>query len=102
MIKKAFTNLPFNLKILFPILIVLLFSLTIGGYLISNFVKKQMTATYMDSVQTLSHSIQDGVKGSLERGQMQNFKKLLSDQKKIKGILDVSLYDLHEIGRAHV
>ena len=41
MIKKAFTNLPFNLKILFPILIVLLFSLTIGGYLISNFVKKR-------------------------------------------------------------
>ncbi len=94
MIKNAFTNLPFNLKILLPILIVLLFSLTIGGYLISNFVKKQMTTTYMDSVQTLSHSIQDGVKGSLERGQMQNFKKLLSDQKKIKGVIDVSLYDL--------
>ena len=93
MIKKAFTNLPFNLKILFPIFTVLLFSLAIGGYLISDFVKKQMTATYMDSVQTLSHSIQDGVKGSLERGQMKNFKKLLSDQKKIKGVLDVSLYD---------
>jgi methyl-accepting chemotaxis protein len=93
MIKKAFTNLPFNLKILFPIFIVLLFSLAIGGYLISDFVKKQMTATYMDSVQTLSHSIQEGVKDSLERGQMKNFKKLLSDQKNIKGILDVSLYD---------
>lgn len=93
MIKKAFINLPFNLKILFPIFIVLLFSLAIGGYLISDFVKKQMTATYMESVQTLSHSIQDGVKGSLERGQMKNFKKLLSDQQKIKGVLDVSLYD---------
>jgi len=93
MIKNAFTNLPFNLKILFPILIVLLFSLAIGGYLISSFVKKQMTTTYMDSVQTLSHSIQDGVKGSLERGQMENFKKLLSNQKKIKGVLEVSLYD---------
>ena len=93
MIKKIFANLPFNLKILFPILIVLLFSLAIGGYLISDFVKKQMNTTYMDSVQTLSHSIQDGVKGSLERGQMKNFKKLLSDQKKIKGVLDVSLYD---------
>ncbi|MEE4363286.1 MAG: HAMP domain-containing methyl-accepting chemotaxis protein [Desulfotignum sp.] len=93
MIKKAFTNLPFNLKILLPVFIVLLFSLAIGGYLISDFVKKQMTATYMDSVQTLSHSIQDGVKDSLERGQMKNFKKLLSDQKNIKGVLDVSLYD---------
>ncbi|MFH2059130.1 MAG: methyl-accepting chemotaxis protein [Pseudomonadota bacterium] len=93
MIKNAFANLPFNLKILFPILIVLLFSLNIGGYFLSDFVKKQMTATYMDSVQTLSHSIQDGVKGSLERGQMQNFKKLLSNQKKIKGVLEVSLYD---------
>jgi len=93
MIKKAFSNLPFNLKILFPIFTVLLFSLAIGGYLLSAFVKKQMTATYMDSVQTLSHSIQDGVKGSLERGQMKNFKKLLSDQKNIKGVLDVSLYD---------
>ncbi|MBU1009581.1 MAG: HAMP domain-containing protein [Bacteroidetes bacterium] len=93
MIKKAFSNLPFNLKILLPILIVLLFSLAIGGYLISDFVKQQMTTTYMDSVQTLSQSIQDGVKGSLERGQMQNFKKLLSNQKKIKGVLEVSLYD---------
>lgn len=93
MIKKAFGNLPFNLKILFPILIVLLFSLAIGGYLLSDFVKKQMTTTYMESVQTLSHSIQDGVKSSLERGQMKNFKTLLSNQKKIKGVLDVSLYD---------
>ncbi len=93
MIKKAFVNLPFNLKILLPIFIVLLFSLAVGGYLISDFVKKQLTATYMDSVQTLAHSIQDGVKGSLERGQMKNFKKLLSDQKKIKGVMDVSLYD---------
>ena len=93
MIKNTVTNLPFNLKILFPILIVLLFFLTIGGYLISDFVKKQMTATYMDSVQTLSHSIEDGVKDSLERGQMENFKKLLSNQKKIKGVLEVSLYD---------
>ncbi|MFH2092757.1 MAG: methyl-accepting chemotaxis protein [Pseudomonadota bacterium] len=93
MIKNAFTNLPFNLKILLPILIVLLFFLNIGGYLISDFVKKQMTTTYMDSVQTLAHSIQDGVKSSLERGQMKNFKKLLSSQKKIKGVLEVSLYD---------
>jgi methyl-accepting chemotaxis protein len=95
MIKKTFANLPLNLKILFPILIVLLFSLTIGGYLLSDFVKKQMTATYIDSVQILSQSIQDGVKGSLERGQMENFKKLLFSQKKIKGVLDVSLYDRH-------
>jgi len=95
MIKNIFTNLPFNLKILFPILIVLLFSLAIGGHLINDFVKKQMTATYIDSVQILSHSIQDGVKGSLERGQMKNFKKLLSSQKNIKGVLDVSLYDLN-------
>ncbi|MDA3788710.1 MAG: methyl-accepting chemotaxis protein [Desulfobacula sp.] len=93
MIKNTFSNLPFNLKILFSILIVLLFSLAIGGNLINSFVKKQITETYMDSVQTLSHSIQDGVKGSLERGQMKNFKKLLSSQKKIKGVLDVTLYD---------
>ena len=62
MIKKAFANLPFNLKILFPIFIVLLFSLGIGGYLLSDF-------------------------------QMKNFQKLLSDQKKIKGVVEVSLYD---------
>lgn len=93
MIKNRFANLPFNLKILLPILMVLLFSLNIGGYLMSNFVKNQMTTTYMDSIQTLSHSIQDGVKSSLERGQMENFKKLISNQKKIKGVLDVSLYD---------
>ncbi len=93
MIKKAFANLPFNLKILFSILFVFVFSLAVGGYLVNNFVKKQMTATYMGSVDTLSHSLQEDVKVSLERGQMKNFKKLLSSQKEIKGVIDVSLYD---------
>nr|NJM00972.1 HAMP domain-containing protein [Desulfobacula sp.] len=93
MIKNAFSNLPFKLKILFPILIVLAFSLAGGGYFISDFVKKQLTATYLASVRTLSQSIQDGVKTSLERGQMKNFQKLLSSQKKIKGVMEVSLYD---------
>jgi methyl-accepting chemotaxis protein len=91
--KNTFNNLSFTLKILLPILVVLLFSLATGGHFLNNFVKKQMTASYLDSVDTLSLSLQEGVKDSLERGQMKNFKKLLSSQKKIKGVIDVSLYD---------
>ena len=72
--KKAFANLPFKLKILISILVVLLCSLAIGGHFLNNFVRDQMTSTYLDSVDTLSLSLQDGVKGSLERGQMKNFK----------------------------
>nr|MBF0222676.1 methyl-accepting chemotaxis protein [Desulfobulbaceae bacterium] len=92
MSKKSFANLPFNLKILFSILSVLVCSLAVGGHLMNNFVENQMTATYLDSVDTLSRSLQEGVKGSLERGQMKTFKKLLASQLQVKGVLDVSLY----------
>lgn len=89
---KTFANLPFKLKILFSILFVLVCSLAVGGHLMNSFVEKQMTTTYLDSVDTLSKSLQEGVKGSLERGQMKNFKKLLASQLQVKGVLDVSLY----------
>ncbi|MCJ7600861.1 MAG: methyl-accepting chemotaxis protein [Desulfobulbaceae bacterium] len=52
-----------------------------------------MTRTYLDSVQSLFSSFQEGVKGSLERGQMKNFLKLLQQQKEIKNVIAVSLYD---------
>lgn len=41
---------------------------------------------------TLSNSLYESVKNSLERGQMDNFQKLLWKQREIKGIIDVSLF----------
>ncbi len=52
-----------------------------------------MRLTYTQSVHTLFNAFEDGVKGSLERGQMKNFQKLLLRQKQINGVMAVNLYD---------
>ena len=80
-------------RVNFVVVFVLLVSLSVSLTLLNRFVEKQMRHTYMDSIMTLFSSFQDGVKGSLERGQMKNFEKLLSDQNKIKGVMGVDLYD---------
>lgn len=72
------------------VLVVILFT---GTMLVSGHVKHKMTQTYYDSVRTLFNSFEEGVKGSLERGQMKNFHALLVRQKMIKGVLEASLYD---------
>ena len=72
------------------VLVAVLFT---GTLLISTHVKQKMTQTYYDSVRTLFDSFEEGVKGSLERGQMKNFHELLVRQKEIKGVLEASLFD---------
>ncbi|MFZ5773965.1 MAG: methyl-accepting chemotaxis protein [Thermodesulfobacteriota bacterium] len=72
------------------VLVVILFT---GTILVSAHVKREMTHTYYDSVRTLFNSFEEGVKGSLERGQMKNFHELLVRQKEIKGVIEASLYD---------
>lgn len=91
--KKIFVNLSITLKILLSVVIVLFCSLSAGGWLLNRTISQQMTNIYMDLINTLSGSLEDGAKISLERGQMKNFKRLLADQAKVKGIVDVSLYD---------
>ena len=88
-----FTRLSITYKIIFTVIVVLLVSLAAAVMLLNRFVEKQMRATYAQSVQTLFDAFEDGVKGSLERGQMKNFQKLLDHQKEINGVIEVNLYD---------
>ena len=90
---KFFSQLSVTYRVLFVTVFVLFISLVGAIVLLNGFVEKQMRHTYAESVHTLFNSFEDGVKGSLERGQMQNFQKLLHRQKQIKGVMGVNLYD---------
>ncbi len=72
-----------------PVLIVLLVS---GCLLFDRYISGKLTDSYEKSVSLLADSLHESVKGSLERGQMINFQKLLSDQLNIEGVIDVSLF----------
>lgn len=90
---KSFSSFPVTTKVMISVSAVLLFILLGSSILLAGFFKSRMTSTYLDSVQSLFSSFQEGVAGSLERGQMKNFQKLLQQQKEIKNIIEVSLYD---------
>ncbi len=90
---KFFTQLSVTYRVILVVLFVLFISLVTAVVLLNGFVERQMRYTYAESVHTLFNSFEDGVKGSLERGQMKNFQKLLHHQKKIKGVIGVNLYD---------
>ncbi|MCP3944498.1 MAG: chemotaxis protein [Desulfobacteraceae bacterium] len=91
--QKFFTRFSVTYRVIFVVLFVLFLSLVAAVVLLNGFVGRQMRSTYADSVQTLFNSFEDGVKGSLERGQMKNFQKLLHHQKEIRGVIGVNLYD---------
>jgi len=93
MIGDKLHNLAITTKLMVAVLVVLVVSLSGGTFLLQGYVKNRMTGIYLESVHNLFNSFQEGVKGSLERGQMKNFQKLLSQQSDIPGVLDVSLYD---------
>lgn len=90
---KTFNNLSVTARVTAAVLAALFISLAGAAFFLTTFVKKQMTTVYVDSVETLFDSLQNGVADSLERGQMKNFEKLLIRQKDIPGVLSVSLYD---------
>lgn len=73
-----------------PVLIILL----VGGCLFfDRYISTKLTESFEESVSILNDSLQESVKGSLERGQMKNFQKLLWNQRNIEGVIDVSLFD---------
>ncbi|WP_035235591.1 methyl-accepting chemotaxis protein [Desulfobacter vibrioformis] len=88
-----FARLSITYKIILTVVIVLLICLAAFVVLLNRFVENQMRLTYTQSVHTLFNAFEDGVKGSLERGQMKNFQKLLLHQKQINGVMAVNLYD---------
>ena len=73
--------------------IVLVIALMGGAVLLSTFFKGKMTASYVESTHNLFNSFEQGVKDSLERGQMRNFQKLLLRLQEVEGVIDVTLYD---------
>lgn len=91
--QKSFARLSVTYRVIFVVVFVLFVFLVAAAVLLNGFVEKQMRHTYKESVQTLFDSFEDGVKGSLERGQMKNFQKILLHQKEIEGVLGVNLYD---------
>lgn len=93
MLRNTFAGYAVTPRIMIAVLAVLAVTLLGGTLFLSGYVKHKMTESYIDSVHILFNSFEEGVKGSLERGQMKNFEKLLFSQKNIKGVIDVSLYD---------
>ncbi|RJX25969.1 MAG: methyl-accepting chemotaxis protein [Desulfurivibrio sp.] len=82
-----------TIKLVVSVVVTLFAAILVGTLLLNNYVRSEMTSAYMISVNNLAQSLQQGVKDSLERGQMGNFHKLLLRQKDIRGVVDVSLYD---------
>lgn len=93
MTKSLFASRSITMKLVVSVVVTLLASMLVGTVLLNNYVRHEMTSAYMTAVDNLSKSLQQGVKDSLERGQMKNFQKLLLRQKDIQGVVDVSLYD---------
>jgi len=93
MTKSLLASRSITIKLVVSVVLTLLASILVGTVLLNNYVRSEMTSAYMISVNNLAQSLQQGVKDSLERGQMRNFQKLLLRQKDIRGVVDVSLYD---------
>jgi methyl-accepting chemotaxis protein len=93
MVRNTFAKFAVTPRVMIAVLAVLFIILLGGTISLSGFVKNKMNTTYRESVHALFNSFEEGVKGSLERGQMKNFQKLLHRQENIKGVIEASLYD---------
>ncbi len=86
-------NSSVTVRIMVSVALVMVISIATGTIGLSAFIKSKMTAANVNSVENLFSLLEEGVKGSLERGQMKNFQKLIMNQKNTKGVIDVSLFD---------
>lgn len=93
MVRDLYASSSITLKFVVSVVLIMLVALLVAIILLSGYVKSEMTTAYMDSVDTLALSLQEGARGSLERGQMRNFQKLLVQMNNIKGVNEVRLYD---------
>ena len=80
-------------RVLTVVLAVLAVALIGGTIFLHAFVQHNLSRNYLGSVAVLFNSFEEGVKGSLERGQMKTFLQLLHQQNEIEGVIDASLYD---------
>ncbi|MBN2705223.1 MAG: HAMP domain-containing protein [Deltaproteobacteria bacterium] len=95
MFGTVYTRLSITAKMIIGVALTLSLALIAGLFFFNNYISAKLTQSYYGSVQVLSHSLHEGVKASLERGQMKNFQTLLSKQKNIKGVLEAILYNRH-------
>jgi hypothetical protein len=70
MIVETLRNQSVTTKLMVAVLVVLAVTLAGGTFLLQSYAKNEMTGTYLESVHNLFNSFQEGVKGSLERGQL--------------------------------
>ncbi|PLX48926.1 MAG: chemotaxis protein [Desulfobulbaceae bacterium] len=84
-----------TVRVLISVAAVLFLAFIIATVSIRGYVKNKMTSSYLEAVTNLFGAFEEGVKGSLERGQMKNFQTLLQQQKNIEGVVAASLYNRH-------
>ncbi len=92
MLRNYVTNLRIAQRFMLAVTPVLIILLVGGCFLLDRYVSNRLTDSFEKSVSILADSLHESVKGSLERGQMKNFQKLLWNQRNIEGVLDVSLF----------
>lgn len=68
MVNKQLSDMSISKKLVVSVVLVLFIALFSGTLLLNSYVKKEMTTAFMDSVGTLTISLQQGVKDSLEKG----------------------------------
>ncbi|MBD3267149.1 hypothetical protein GF373_10810, partial [bacterium] len=97
-----------NTKMILFLLTGLILVVTVSQILLYQSVMNQITAFGEDSIQQLRNqeernaknifqSVERGVAGSLERGEMEKFTKLLRAQRQIEELMEFSLYDRHGV-----
>ncbi|MDR2550267.1 MAG: methyl-accepting chemotaxis protein [Desulfobulbus sp.] len=89
---RSFSRLRIATKFMLSITPAMVVLLVAGCVLFDHYISRRLTDSYRKSVLILADSLQEAVKGSLERGQMDNFQKILWNQRNIEGIVDVSLF----------
>ncbi|MCL2457345.1 MAG: methyl-accepting chemotaxis protein [Desulfobulbus sp.] len=89
---RSFSRLRITTKFMLSIAPAMIILLVAGCMLFDHYLSRRLTDSYQKSVLILANSLQEAVKGSLERGQMDNFQKILWNQRNIEGIVDVALF----------
>lgn len=92
MIGNFFSQQRISRKFMLVITPAMIVILAGSCFLYDRYISKQLTQSYEKSVKILADSFYESAKGSLERGQMNNFQKLLSSQMNIEGMKSVSLF----------
>ncbi len=92
-ILQSFQALSISNKLAIAVTLVLFSFIGTGLFLFHRINVKELTDSHIESVTILSNSLYEGVKDSLERGQMRNFERLLQKQQDVPGVRYVALYD---------